>query len=485
MTKTAIEQDGKKINYTYNEISELIREDNEILNKTIVYSYDAGGNILNILEYAYTTGALGVVTKSIPYVYNDNNWKDKLTNFDGKAITHDSIGNPLSYDGWTYTWEQGRQLKSMAKGTSVLNFKYNSIGLRTEKTVNGVPTKYTYFGGIVAFETTDSEKIHYSYDKKGAPYSMNLNGIEYFYISNNQGDITGLLDKNGTKVVSYVYDSWGKLIKINGEMSTTLGVKNPYRYRGYRYDNETGLYYLNNRFYDPGIKRFLNSDTIITTEYSFSGSNLFAYCLNNPVNMSDSNGNLGEYIHYQHDGRLVLHNGRLQNMSNIKFGSSSNIAASGCGVIAAFNVLRSFSSAITFTKVLNSLQGGALLGGKGGLAPWALSNYLRNMFQIVESSISTFNYSKWKAIGERAASVIILITWYKKSDLRISWAGMHYFAGIGNGAGKFRFFNTGLKLNGNPLPRTLFSIAQIWDIIRQNDASPDMIWGVSRPRGNW
>ena len=138
---------GNLITYTYNELSELVREDNQILNKTITYSYDAGGNLLEKKEYAYTTGITGSPTRAIPYGYADANWKDKLTSFDGKAITYDTIGNPLSYDGWTYTWEEGRQLKTLAKTGTSLSFKYNSSGLRTEKTVNGVPTKYTYLGG--------------------------------------------------------------------------------------------------------------------------------------------------------------------------------------------------------------------------------------------------------------------------------------------------------------------------------------------------
>ncbi|MBW8383841.1 MAG: DNRLRE domain-containing protein, partial [Youngiibacter sp.] len=104
--------DGTKFTkYYYNELSEVIREDNGYLNKSITYSYDAGGNILNKKEYAYTTGVLGSVLSTIAYTYGDTNWKDKLTAYNGKSITYDAIGNPLSYDGWTYTWENGRQLK--------------------------------------------------------------------------------------------------------------------------------------------------------------------------------------------------------------------------------------------------------------------------------------------------------------------------------------------------------------------------------------
>ena len=290
---------GNLITYTYNEISELIREDNQVLGKTITYRYDAGGNLLEKKEYAYTTGITGSPARTIPYGYADANWKDKLTSFDGKAITYDTIGNPLSYDGWTYTWEEGRQLKTLAKTGTSLSFKYNSSGLRTEKTVNGVPTKYTYLGGKVAFETTGAETIHYTYDGNGAPFSMTYNGSEYFYLRNLQGDVTGLADAAGAAVVNYTYDSWGKLITTTGSLATTLGVKNPYRYRGYRYDTETGLYYLQSRYYNPEIGRFINADDAevldAKTEH-LSGNNLFMYCVNNPVKYYDVDGYIAVLI---------------------------------------------------------------------------------------------------------------------------------------------------------------------------------------------
>jgi RHS repeat-associated protein len=283
-------QDGKTIKYYYNELNELIREDNAVLNKTITNAYDVGGNVTSKTEYPFTTGSLGIATKTYAYSYGDTNWKDKLTSFDGKGITYDAIGNPTTYNGYTYTWEEGRQLSSISGNGLSVSYKYNDSGIRTQKTINGVTTNYHFVGDKVTYEDSGTDKIYYTYDSSGHIVSMNLNGAEYYYIRNVQGDIIGLFDKTGTQVVSYVYDSWGKLISTTGTLASTVGAINPYRYRGYRYDTETGLYYLQSRYYNPEWGRFINSDALIGQTGELLGHNLFAYCKNNPVNRKDANG---------------------------------------------------------------------------------------------------------------------------------------------------------------------------------------------------
>ena len=119
---------------------------------------------------------------------------------------------------------------------------------------------------------------------------MNLNGNNYYYIRNAQGDIIGLIDGTGTQVVSYTYDTWGKLISISGSLKDTVGVLNPYRYRGYRYDTETGFYYLQSRYYNPEWGRFINADATCGEIGDLLSHNIFAYCNNNSVNTSDPTG---------------------------------------------------------------------------------------------------------------------------------------------------------------------------------------------------
>ena len=130
--------------YYYDSLDQLIREDNKKLNKTITYTYDTGGNLLHKKEYDYTESTLGEETGTINYSYENTNWKDQLTNYNGKAITYDNIGNPLTYDGNTYTWQNGRQLTGISNTAKeqTITYKYNDEGIRTEKVVNGIASKY-------------------------------------------------------------------------------------------------------------------------------------------------------------------------------------------------------------------------------------------------------------------------------------------------------------------------------------------------------
>ena len=106
-----------------------------------------------------------------------------------------------------------------------------------------------------------------------------------------QGDIVGLTTTSGLLRVAYTYDAWGKPLTTTGSMAGTLGKVNPLRYRGYVYDEETGLYYLGSRYYDPGVGRWINSDTQMNMSLTILGANIFAYCLNNPTNKVDYCGN--------------------------------------------------------------------------------------------------------------------------------------------------------------------------------------------------
>ena len=127
---------------------------------------------------------------------------------------------------------------------------------------------------------------------------MNLNGKEYFYIRNVQNDVIGLHDSEGKVVVNYSYDTWGNIVSITGSLKDSVGKKNPYRYRGYRYDEETGLYYLQSRYYNAEWGRFINADCYIGEMNEILSCNMFVYCSNNPVNAEDTDGKFLAALRY-------------------------------------------------------------------------------------------------------------------------------------------------------------------------------------------
>lgn len=187
---------NKVINYSYNELNELTRVNYQVLDRTYVYAYDVGGNITSKTEYNYTdknsqpSNALNVYC----YMY-DPTWKDKLTNYNGTSLSYDEIGNLTSDGTYLYTWEEGRNLVSMSRMGGNVQFRYNADGIRTEKIVNGYPTKYHLEGDRVTYERTIYlDDIYYTYDANGSLVSMNLNGTEYFYVKNGQGDIIALIE---------------------------------------------------------------------------------------------------------------------------------------------------------------------------------------------------------------------------------------------------------------------------------------------------
>ena len=287
---------GKWTGYTYDALGQLIQVNDHSDTRsgengtTWKYTYDLGGNILKKERFAYadTTNPLETVT----YTYGDANWRDKLTAVNGSAIRYDAIGNPLNDGTWTYTWQNGRQLQKMQK-SGVTAVVYNADGLRVQKAVNGVATKYTLHGKNVVHMTSGADELHFFYDAQNKPAVVIFNGIAYAYLYDLQGDVIGLVDNNGTQMVSYTYDAWGKMLSKTGTLASTLGTIQPFRYRGYALDEETELYYNQSRFYNPSSARFITADTtgVLTASLkSLTEKNLFAYCDNNPVMRKDIDG---------------------------------------------------------------------------------------------------------------------------------------------------------------------------------------------------
>ena len=190
----------------------------------------------------------------------------------------------------------------------IIGYTYNNQGYRIEETISiGIDVqviKYTLTGDKVLHETDGTYAIIYTYDYDGTIISFNYDsditdtndGVDYFYVRNQQGDITKLLDKDGNVELEYIYDAWGNIINWNDIKTNTLATINQYTYRGYRYDSEISMYYLNSRFYNPIIGRFINSDGLIGQQGNILGHNMYAYSYNNPIMFTDDSGYLPRWL---------------------------------------------------------------------------------------------------------------------------------------------------------------------------------------------
>ena len=278
-------------------MNQLVSVNDKLNGKVYNYTYDAGGNLIS----ETVTDSNG--TTSNEYEYNNSNWGDVLTSYNGQNITYDEIGNPLTYrDGMSMTWKNGRQLTTLTKGYTSISYGYDSDSVRTTKTVNGVKYTYAYLNGQLMYETRGDAKFYYSYDSNGILYNVRYTltdgGTEYsyYYTHNSRGDIVGIYNGAGELKAHYEYDAWGNVISItdnNGNAITNpnhIGNLNPFRYRGYYQDTETGLYYLMSRYYDPITHRFINADGYFQSGGSILDANTFAYCRNNPITNSDCTG---------------------------------------------------------------------------------------------------------------------------------------------------------------------------------------------------
>ena len=297
-----------KVRYYYDGLNQLGLEQNAWTGKCYHYDYDDGGNIIKKQVYPYGSSASDPSTQTYTYTYGDSEWKDLLTNYNGTAITYDGIGNPQNWAGSkkNLTWENGRQLKSLQNGGTGISYTYDESGLRTSKTVGGVTTRYERdANGKVVYQSDGSVSLYYYYDASGNIATFSYNGTRYAYRKNVQGDVIAITDLYGNVAAKYTYDAWGNVTSVtdgNGNVNSSrlfIGNANPIRYRSYFYDTDTSWYYLNSRYYDPAVGRFINADNEdlpLTRLYSHHNKNYFAYSDNNPVIRLDDGGEFWHII---------------------------------------------------------------------------------------------------------------------------------------------------------------------------------------------
>ena len=267
--------------YKYDSLNRLVREDNKPMNKTVIFTYDTAGNITERCEYAFTSKE-GEALEELACTHFSYDYDgDKLISYNGESVAYNVLGNPTIYRGNAIEWQYGNRLTKFGTTT----FAYDGAGRRISK--GNISFTYDSNGRLLK----QSNGLEFIYDNSGV-IGLKYGENTYFYRRDCQGNIIAILDSAGAVVVEYKYDAWGNHeAEVASEDYVALANLNPYRYRGYYFDEETGLYYLQTRYYDPEVGRFISRDSI---EYAdpetICGLNLYAYCGNNPVMNVDPTG---------------------------------------------------------------------------------------------------------------------------------------------------------------------------------------------------
>ena len=191
------------------------------------------------------------------------------------------------------------------------------------------------------------------------------------------GDVTGLVDSSNHVVVRYQYNSWGKVTSTQDNSGVSLATLNPFCYRKYVYDPETGLYCLGSRYYDPEVGRFVNADDFETLTYqmdSVQGKNLYQYCFNNPVNMEDEDGGWPKWVTQVLVGTAV-----------IEAAAALTVATAGTGTALA-------------AVAVGALKG-SVIGAIGGAAVGATSGAIAIRISTGSWKNSGTAALKWGAVG--------------------------------------------------------------------------------------
>ena len=192
------------------------------------------------------------------------------------------------------TWEKDRQLKKFDN----IEYTYNANGIRTSKKVNGVLHTYALDGTKILRETWGSNTIVPLYDNEDSVCGILYSSVPYYFIKNLQGDVIAIVDKDAETVARDSYDAWGVPTNKQDTSGCQIATINPFRYRSYYYDKEIELYYLQSRYYDADIGRFINGDDVMMLPFAImNGHNMMCYCSNNPINRYDRYGSFDDSLY--------------------------------------------------------------------------------------------------------------------------------------------------------------------------------------------
>lgn len=314
---TKIEKNNDTVaEYSYDAHGRMLVEKDYNDNKYTEYSYNDSGNTTKKAIYDMDSSGDKITSTKVEknYTYGNSSWPDQMTSYNGDTVTYDDAGNPLNYiNDRSFEWENGRNLKKVKLlNTEIATYKYNQNGLRTYKDAplervyyewddeNKLVRELVYkknegkYYDVWYIYNSDNEMIGYRYSYM---YSSTQKTTRYVYFEKNlQGDVIGLVNLYGKRIVSYTYDAWGNVIDETATMDAGTDRKvNHIKYRGYYQDDETHYYYLQSRFYDSTTGRFLNADSVIANKPQFQSQsmvsdNYYTYCNSNPVFMVDKEG---------------------------------------------------------------------------------------------------------------------------------------------------------------------------------------------------
>lgn len=259
------------------------------------YTYDSRGNVTSIIENNETEGE---ITNSIIFTYNDRN-ELLSVNDNGSMHTnsYSSKGMLTTYLDWNISYDM-RNISSLNNSETTLDFEYNADGIRISKIIDDVTTVNYVLDGVNILKEiisgTSNYQVEYYYDSNDNVIGFKYDNNHYIYLKDMQNDIIGIIDSNGNLVVEYMYDAYGNIYNMIDNSGISLGTINPFRYRSYYFDNETGWYYLNSRYYNPKLARFVTMDEIeyLGVSESVLSYNLYSYCENNAINNSDKEGHV-------------------------------------------------------------------------------------------------------------------------------------------------------------------------------------------------
>lgn len=308
--KLSGKEDGSLFNKAYTDYDQAYRiqygtDGNVIADERNQYTYDSHGQLIRVSgadESSYTYDSRGnLLSKTedgipVQYAYTNAQWPDQVTAVDGVALTYDQVGNLTGYGARQYNWTRGKLLESVTDEQGSYTYTYDADGYRATKVTANGKTTFDTIGGQLLAQAGPEGNLYFQYSG-GTPFGFVLDDIQYYYLTNLNGDVVGITDAQGKLLAQYVYDPWGKLLQINttepdNADQLAVATANPLRYRGYYYDSETGMYYLQSRYYDPDLGRFISADDFdcLTTSNFFS-VNAYAYCWNSPIAFKDSEGN--------------------------------------------------------------------------------------------------------------------------------------------------------------------------------------------------